>query len=373
MCSQHAETVLQFGTGRFLRAFADLFVHELGQRGCAVGKIVVLQSTGRDRAELLNRQGGRYHVAIRGLLEGRMVDRVVEVHSISRALAAETDWPHVLEAAQSAALATVVSNTTEAGYELDPQDSPQASPPGSFPAKLLAVLKARFDSGLPGLAVLPCELLEHNGERLRRLVLEQAERWGLSGQLREWICGECRWCDTLVDRIVSAPRPDDPLAAVDPLSAVAEPFALWLVQGRACAPGLCEHPAVRAVENLEPYYLRKVRILNGAHTALVAKAQPLGLTTVREAALDPVVGPWLRALVFDEIVPTLAGRTDAPDEFARQTLERFANPFMDHRLADIAIHHEVKLRTRLLPTYEEYRERFGRSPRLLREVLGSLV
>jgi tagaturonate reductase len=114
-----------------------------------------------------------------------------------------------------------------------------------------------------------------------------------------------------------------------------------------------------------------VRILNGAHTALVAKALPLDIQTVRQAVEDERIRPWLESLLFDEICPVLAGRTDQPEQFARQALERFANPYLEHRLADIALHHDVKLHTRLAPTLQEFRERFGHRPPILSEILGS--
>jgi len=205
---------------------------------------------------------------------------------------------------------------------------------------------------------------------LRGLVLQQAERWRLPSSTRAWIEAECTWHNTLVDRIVSAPRADDPLAVGDPLLAVAEPFALWLVEGSPAVPRLVDHPAVRSVADVTPYALRKVRILNGAHTALVAKARPLGFETVRQAVADPQIGSWLRALLLEEIVPTIADRTEGAAQFAHDTLERFANPFLDHRLADIALHHDVKLQTRLAPTFREYRRLFGRSPKLLGEIVG---
>ncbi|HUT87900.1 MAG TPA: hypothetical protein VMY37_00245 [Thermoguttaceae bacterium] len=364
------ETILQFGTGKFLRCFADLFVHEANQDGRAPGRVVVLQSTGFERARAFNQQGGRYHVAIRGLDAGQRVDRTVEVRSVSRALAAATDWDEVIAVARSESLRAIVSNTTEAGYALHPEDAPDDAPPRSFPAKLLCVLKVRFEAGLPPVAILPCELLEQNGTRLVGLLVEQLVRWGFSSDLRVWIEAGCLVPNTLVDRIVAAPSPGDPLAESDPLFAVAEPFALWLMDRSPDMPGLLEHPAVRVVEDLEPFHLRKVRILNGAHTALVAKARPLGLETVRGAVEDERVRPWLESLLFDEIVPTLEGRTEEPEQFARDVLERFANPFLEHRLADIALHHDVKLQTRLVPTLNEYRERFGRTPTRLSEILS---
>jgi len=367
------ETIVQFGTGKFLRAFADLFVHELNETAHGVGRIVVVQSTGAERAGVFNRQQGRYHVAIRGLEHGQPVDRTLVAGGVSRALAAPADWPQVLDMGRSDDLTTVISNVTEAGYALDPADAPDDAPPRSFPAKLLGLLRARFEAGRSGVTILPCELLEKNADRLLALLVEQARAWRLPEALGDWLRYECAWRNTLVDRIVSAPPPGDPLGASDPLFAVAEPFALWLIEGSFSDHGLARHRAVRAVDDLEPYYRRKVRILNGAHTALVAKARPLGFETVRQATLDARIGPWLRSLLFDEIVPVLEGRTDAPEQFARDVLERFANPFLEHRLADIALHHEVKLQTRLAPTRDEFVARFGRQPERLDEILGGCL
>ena len=363
------ETVLQFGTGKFLRAFVDLFVHELNRTGAPAGRVVVVQSTGGGRARAFGDRDGRYHVALRGLQQGRRIDETILVESVGRALTASDRWPDVLEVARGRSLEAIVSNVTEAGYALDPEEQPADAPPRSFPGKLLSVLRARFEARRPGVSILPCELLDRNAERLLDLVAQTARRWGLSGDLIDWIRSECTWHNTLVDRIVSAPSPDDALGAGDPLFAVAEPFASWLIEGSPRPSALMSHPAIQQVDRLEPYHLRKVRILNGAHTALVAKAMPAGFEIVREAVLDAEIGSWLKTLLFDEIVPALEGRTDDPRGFAQEVLQRFANPFLDHRLADIALHHDVKIKTRLTPTYEDFREKFGRAPRLLEEVL----
>lgn len=365
------ETVLQFGTGKFLRCFADLFVHEANRTDAPVGQVVVVQSTAAQRAGAFNQQDGRYHVAVRGLEDGHRVDRMIEVDSVSRALAARDHWQQVLDVGRGGSLQAIISNTTEAGFALDPEEPQHGDgPPRSFPAKLLSVLMARHASGGPGVTVLPCELLDSNADRLLGLVLEQAGRWNLTESVADWIRSECSWHNTLVDRIVSAPSDDDPLTAEDPLFAVAEPFALWLIEGSPALPGLVDHPAVQLVDELGPYALRKVRILNGAHTALVAKAMPAGFQTVRQAVLDPQIGAWLNRLLFEEIVPTLKGRTEGPGQFARDTLQRFANPYLEHRLADIALHHDVKLQTRLAPTVNEFRDRFGRVPELLNALLS---
>jgi tagaturonate reductase len=363
--------VLQFGTGKFLRAFVDLMLHQQNARGNAPRYVAAVQTTGAERAAALAARDGRFHVAVRGIAEGRRVDRVEEVQSIRRALSAASQWPEILAVACGETLRTIVSNTTEAGYRLCDEDRPDDAPPRSFPAKLLLVLQARYAAGLPGATILPCELLPANGETLRDRVVGQAGRWNLAKDLVDWLVGRCRWCNTLVDRIVGSLPADDPLTAEDPLACVTEPFALWLVEGREPVDGLLSHPSVQCVDRLEPYQIRKVRILNGAHTALVAKAMPAGFRTVREAIEDPSIRRWLRRLLFDEIVPVLEGRTEQPEAFARQVLGRFANPWIEHRLADIALAHEAKLAARLAPTLAEYRARFGRMPPLLSELLGT--
>jgi tagaturonate reductase len=363
------ETVLQFGSGRFLRAFADLFIHQANRQGQAVGRVVVVQSTGAERAGGLNRQAGRYHVVVRGLEGGAVVDRVEPVESVSRAVAAATQWDEVRALARSPDLRVVLSNTTETGYDLNPADGPDDAPPRSFPAKLLAVLRERFAAGLPGLTVVPCELREHNADLLRGIVDQLASTWGLPDDLRHWFGHECLWLNTLVDRIVTGTPKEHPLLAHDALLTVCEPYALWAVEQKPGAAPFLRHPAVVWTPDVRPYFLRKVRILNGAHTALLIRAKPRGFVTVREAVGDTELGAWLERLLFEEVVPVLEGRVGDAPGFARQTLERFRNPFVEHKLADIAAHHASKVAIRLAPTRREYEAKFGRVPPLLDEVL----
>ena len=366
------ETVLQFGSGRFLRAFADLFIHHGNTEGQAVGRVVVVQSTagGTGRTEGLNAQNGRYHVAVRGFENGEVVDRVEVCESVSRVVSAATDWPAVLEVARSPDLHTVLSNTTEAGYTLDMEDQPADVPPRSFPAKLLAVLKARFDAGQPGVTVIPCELLEGNALLLRAKVTELAARWGFGTEFLTWVNDECAWLHTLVDRIVPGTPKDHPLLATDPMLIAAEPFAFFALEDHPRSKFRLKHPAITRAANVEPYFLRKVRILNAAHTALLIKAVLRGFALVREAVNDPELAAWLQKLLHEEIVPTVEGRVDSAKRFAEQTVERFKNPFLDHKFADIALHHADKITVRLVPTAEEYAATFGKPPPLLTEVIA---
>ena len=363
------ETILQFGAGNFLRAFADLFVEHVNRGSAPVGRIVVVQSTSAGHGDSLNARGCRYQVAIRGFADGQVVDRLEPVASISRALAASTAWPEVLVVATSPDLRIILSNTTEAGYALAAGERPRGSgTPESFPAKLADVLWTRWAAGCPGVALLPCELHEQNAARLRAVVEQQARAWGAPAELLAWIETGCRWINTLVDRIVPGTPKDHPALANDPLLISAEPFAFWALETAGEAP--FTHPAIVTATDISPYYLRKVRILNGAHTALVAWAMPRGFTTVRSAVQDPEVGAWLRRVLDEEIVPVLEGRVDDPEGFAWTTLERFMNPFLEHPLASIALNHTSKVEVRLRPTLREYEAKFGRPAPLLSAALG---
>ena len=230
------------------------------------------------------------------------------------------------------------------------------------------MLRARYEAGAPGLTIVPCELRDHNADLLRGIVVGLAQTWGSPQPLIDWISRDCVWLSTLVDRIVTGRPREHPLLETDRLLVAAEPFAFWAVESRGGTP-FFENPAIHRVDEVQPYALRKVRILNGAHTALVARTRNSSLSTVREAVLHPEIRPWLEELLFQEILPAVDERIEDGERFARQVLERFANPFVEHKLSDIALYHDKKVKMRLVPTREEYEAKFGRPPKLLSELL----
>jgi len=361
-----AGTILQVGTGRFLRGFVAAFASEAAD----APRIIAVETTGSGMAARLAAQGSAYHLVVRGLVDGRPVERVTRISAIDRTIDARADWPAVLAAACDPDLRAIVSNVTEAGYVTDPDP---ATPPatGAYPGKLLALLLARDAAGLAPVPVLPCELVERNGERLRSLVLEEAARQGTDPVTVARIDRATPWGVTLVDRIVTTPLLPLPDGTDDPLAVAAEPFASWHVALPAAVPLPILHPAIARVADVGPFALRKIRILNGAHTALVARCRGTGIELVREAMADPAIAAWLEALLLDEIVPALGDRVEDGAGFARSVLERFRNPYLDHRLADIALHHETKLATRLIPTLADHRERLGREPVRLAALLDT--
>jgi tagaturonate reductase len=336
--------ILQFGASRFLQAHVDLFVSEALPRGEAMGRIAVAGTTGspesRRRIAAFAR-GKPYQVEVKGLASGAIVDESVEVVSVGAGVDAATQWDELERLFIAARCA--VSNTADRGYETNPEDRPDAGPPRSFPAKLAKLLLARFSAGAEPITLFPCELTPANGEVLRGVVLDVLDRWQVPAQARRWVEEECVWVNSLVDRIVSEP--------LEPLGAVAEPYALWAIEDQSGLELPCRHPAIVVAKDLKPYERLKLFILNLGHTYLAeiwAKgSEPPGLT-VREAIGDTATRAKLDALYEEEVLPVFAGigMGDEAHAYLKTVIERFSNPFLDHRLAEIYTNHEAKKRRR---------------------------
>ncbi|HEX6036899.1 tagaturonate reductase [Longimicrobium sp.] len=356
------ERAVQFGTGAFLRGFVEPFLDAANRAGRFGGRVVMVGSTGSGRDRVLAEQDGLFTLSVQGIQDGEPVHEQRVIGSVSRALSAVDEWDAVLACARNPLLELVFSNTTEVGIVLDEDDQPDLAPPRSFPGKLTRFLYERatafgFDPAR-GVVVLPCELIEDNGDKLRAIVLRLAERWHLDARFAAWIASAVPFCNTLVDRIVpGTPAPDaraeaeTALGYRDALLTVAEAYCLFVIQGdetmRARLP-FADVPGVAVTEDVAPYRLRKVRMLNGAHTITVPTAVLCGCETVLDAVRHPMVGPFLRRAMLDEIVPTV----DAPggEAYARAVLDRFANPYVQHALRDISLQQTMKMRVRVVPS-----------------------
>lgn len=371
------EKVLQFGTGAFLRGFTEYFIDESNRAGRLGGRVAMVSSTGSGRASALDAQDNLYTLVVRGLEDGQEIDHVRVLPVISRAISAKENWSSVLEAGTSSTLEYVVSNTTEVGITLDLEDRIDRSPPRSFPGKLTSVLHERarhFDyADDAGLVILPCELIDENGDELRRIVLRLAAAWDLGERFYDWITSANVFCNTLVDRIVPGTPPADELDSLqrqlgyrDEMLTVAEPYRLWAIETdnetRQRLEPLAADPGVLLVDDIAPYRTRKVRILNGGHTVSVPAAWLCGCETVQEAVEDPLVGNFLRHVILQEIVPVLDLEGDMAESFAGDVLERFGNPFIRHELLDITFQQTTKLRVRVVPSLLEWYEKFDAVP-----------
>ena len=336
---------VQFGTSRFLQAHADLFISEALDRQAAPGGITVVQTTGSaeraGRLAALTQPGG-YPVVIRGLVDGNPVDRVERVTSVARALSTDGNWDAVRDVVVAEA-EFLISNTGDTGYDVFGDDL-SAPVPRSYPGKLLLLLKARFDAGGQPLTVLPCELVSRNGDVLKAIVLELAlERLG-DTRLSDWLANEVIWANTLVDRIVSEP--------IEPAGAVAEPYALWAIEKQPRLKAPCAHASVLLVDDLTPYEKLKLHILNLGHTVLAdiwIRGRRDPGETVRQILGHADIARRLEDIYDREVVPAFAakGLGQQASAYVETTLDRFRNPFLDHRLADIANHHSEKIVRRI--------------------------
>ena len=368
------ERIAQFGTGAFLRGFIGHFIDRANRAGLAAGRIVAVASTGSGREAVLNEQDGLYTLVVQGVENGVPIRRTELITSTSRALSAADQWDAVLEYARSPHLELIFSNTTEIGIQLDDEDRADLTPPRSFPGKLTRFLFERaraFDyDANRGVVVVPCELIERNGEILNHIVLQLAERWALPPEFKRWVESAVPFCNTLVDRIV--PGDPDPVTREelfrevgyrDELITACEVYKLFAIAAPADLPQLRfakADPGVILTRDVTPYRDLKVRLLNGAHTILVPAALLCGCETVSEAIEHEHIGTFLRQVLFGELVASVDA--DGAEYFANDVLDRFANPFIRHALVDITLQQTMKMRVRVVPSILEYAAKFGRAP-----------
>jgi len=365
--------ILQFGEGNFLRCFIDWMVQKMNDRAGFDGAVQIIQPIGDELcapSKMLNERGGKYHTCLRGFMDGKQVEEIEEISSVKGV----DLWTNVERYATLPALRFVFSNTTEAGIQY-------VKGANTFPAKVLRLIKARHAAGLPGLVFIPCELIEHNGDCLKKCVISHLEdAKGFEGfekfeGLRKYIEEECVFCSTLVDRIVAG-RPDPESAARyaaqlgerDEVLVCGEPFHFFVIETPAGFDLEAELPLKKAGVNvvytpdMQPYRTRKVRFLNAAHTSIVYWGLERGFEEVAQVVGDPEGNAFLRKILFEEVYPTVNLPDAEKTEYANSIIERFANPFAHHKLASIALNTIAKWKTRCLPVVCDYYKLYGKLP-----------
>jgi tagaturonate reductase len=338
--------ILQFGTSRFLQAHADLFVSEAMQRGEAIGGITVVQTTSsseRNHRLCALAASDGFPVHIRGKKDGAVVDTVAMVRSVKRAISANDAWDETARIFADE-ISVVICNTADKGYDIGSEgEVTPATVPSSFPGKLTKMLKQRFETSGNALTILPAELIPRNGDVLKSVVHLLADRWSLGPDFRDWLDGSVIFSNTLADRIVSEP--------LEPAGAIAEPYALWAIEHRDGQLLPCSHPAIVVADDISPYEHLKLFILNLGHTLLtdgwIHSSLPRDMT-VREILADPAHRAGLLETYHEDILPGFdrMGLGAEATAYVDATLERFENPFLNHRLADIAQNHAEKIRRR---------------------------
>lgn len=383
----YPEKVIQFGEGNFLRAFVDWQIDKMNDEADFNGSVVVVQPLENGLVDMLNEQDGLYTLYLQGVQNGKAVKTHKIMNSISRGINPYRDYNEYLKLAENPEIRFIFSNTTEAGIAFDENDKLNEGCQKSFPGKLTALLFERFKvfngANDKGFIIIPCELIDRNGEKLKEIVLKYAEIWNLGQDFVNWINNANTFCCSLVDRIV----PGYPRDTIDEITAelgyedklinVGEIFHLWVIEGpQSIKDELPIDKAglnIKVVDDMTPYRTRKVRILNGPHTAMVPVAYLYGLETVGESVDHEVIGKFVHDVIYDEICETL----DLPHaelvEFSDAIIERFQNPYVKHYLMSIALNSMSKYKTRDLPSVTEFLKRKGTLPKKLVFSLASLI
>jgi len=379
--------IMQFGEGNFLRAFVDWIIQDLNDNGAINASVAVVQPMPMGRVAELAVQDGLYTVRLEGIDGGKTVKKSRVIDVIGDCINPFTEYERFLKYGESEDLQVIVSNTTEAGIAVDPTDTDFSACPKSYPGKLLALLKRRYEyfkgDKDKGLCIVPCELIDNNGDELYRCLTELAVINGFDKKFIEWLKTANHFTSTLVDRIV----PGYPRAEIDAIReetgyidnnvVKGEIFHLWVLKKEPVVQKV--FPAdgtglnVIFADDIKPYKQRKVKILNGSHTAMVPVAYLSGIDTVGEAVNDPVIGKFVHDFVFNEVNPTINLPADQMTAFANSVIERYKNPFIRHELMSIALNSTTKFRTRLLPTLEDYVKIKGELPLHLCFSLAAII
>ncbi len=357
---------MQFGEGNFLRAFIDWIVDSMNKKADFNAGVVVVQPMPFGRVKELTSADGLYTLYLQGINNGQTVKTHQVIDCLEDFINPFEEYQKYLDYAKSEDLEFIISNTTEAGIAFDPKDTDFTKTPNSFPGKLLAFLKARYDhfkgDVKKGLEIIPCELIDHNGDTLKEILVQLAEHNHMDKAFIDWVENANRYYNTLVDRIVPGyPRNEDKelwnqLGYVDNNMVVGEIFHLWVIDGKTVKDLETKLPTAKAglnvlfVDSIKPYKERKVKILNGSHTCLVPVSYLSGIDTVRETIEDKQLNQFVLDFIFNEVVPTINIPRDQMDSYANSVLERYGNPFVRHELMSIALNSVTKYKTRILPT-----------------------
>lgn len=368
--------VIQFGEGGFLRGFADWMLQKLSDIGEFDGSVAVVQPIEKGMCDMLTAQNCIYTHLIRGA-EGVEASKI---DVISRCVNPYEDFEEFLSLADLPEARFIISNTTESGIEFKDTDKMTDTPPAAFPAKLTLLLNRRFVKDLPGFILLPCELIDRNGDNLKKTVLQYAELWNLGADFKAWIENENVFCNTLVDRINTGYPKDEKidLGYEDNMVNTSEFFHLWVIETdfdleKELPFSKANLNVIITKDALEKYRTRKVRILNGAHTSMVPFALLSGFDTVKSCMDDDDMRSYIRTCLFDEIIPTLDLPIDELTDYAENVLIRFSNPYIKHYLSSIALNSVSKYKVRVLPSVLEYKKRFGSYPKHLVFALKKLI
>ena len=375
------EKVLQFGTGVLLRGLPDYFIDKANKQNIFNGRIVVVKSTGNNDTGAFEEQDGLYTQCVRGFSNHEIIEEYIINASVSRVLSARSEWSEVLKCASNPDLEVIISNTTEVGIVLVEDDDIKGNPPVSFPGKLLAFLYERFKifNGdiNKGMVIIPTELITGNGSKLQSIVIELSHLNRLDYAFIDWLENANYFCNSLVDRIVPGKLPalqqkaaDEILGYQDELAIMSEVYRLWAIESsnpkvKNILSFAQADESVVITPDINKYRELKLRLLNGTHTFSCGLAYLGGFETVKEAMQNKIMGQYVRDIMLNEIAPCIISQdllVEETNEFASNVLDRFRNPFLDHKWINITMQYTHKMKMRNVPLLIKHYQRDFKVP-----------
>ncbi|MDR1882691.1 MAG: tagaturonate reductase [Prevotella sp.] len=372
--------ILQFGEGNFLRAFVDWMIDKANGSGVMNHGIIAVQpiSGGENMVRIFKDQDCMYHVYLEGIKDKEPVKEIALIKSVVDIMNPYSQYAEYEKLLLSEDLEMIISNTTEAGIRYEEGDDLTAKPPKSFPAKMTALLHKRYKKfngdKNKGLLVICCELIEDNGSTLHEYILKHAGYNDLEEGFIDWVNTACHFYDTLVDRIVPGfPRENineikAEIGFDDNLVVKGEYFHVWAIGGDSIIKE--KFPLDKAglnvlfMDDIKAFRAKKVRILNGSHTAMVPVALQLGCETVMDAFNTPEIEKYINRMVAEEVLPCIDEDPEELKAFAARILERFYNPYLKHYLKDISLNSISKWETRDYPTVYDNCKKLNRDAKL---------
>ncbi|MEQ1512816.1 MAG: mannitol dehydrogenase family protein [Lysobacteraceae bacterium] len=346
--------IVHFGIGAFHRAHQAVYADDAMIRGEHGWGIIGVSLRSAAVAEQLNPQDGFYTLITRSAAG----DALRPIAAVQCVLVASAQAQAVIDAIAAPGTHIISFTITEKGYcrGTDGSLDPTLADAGSIYPFLHRGLAARRRAGLPGLTLLSCDNLSDNGVQLSRLLGEYLARHDPA--VLDWFQTRCSCPSSMVDRIVPATTPADRetlaqrLGMRDEAVVVTEPYSQWVIEDRFAGPRpQWQHSGVQLVEDVAPWEAAKLRMLNGAHSALAYLGLAHGHEFVHQAVADPLIAPSIRQLMLDEAAPTLPPMPGFDAQiYATALLARFANPALRHRLAQIAMDGSQKIPQRWLQT-----------------------
>ncbi len=357
--------ILQIGEGKLLRALIDPVIYQMRVRGWkGLVAMTNIRKSGSANIAGMKKQGGKYNVIFRD----QKGASALEINFVVPFFL-DSEWKNIVSISTSPDLKAVITNSTEAGYQIDEETFDETLVPGTFIGIITSLLYRRYISNVNSpITVFPTELISGNGNLLAERISGQLKLWNLGDRFERWIKEHVLFKNTLVDRIVTSLTDEQTLhfleeneGYTDHYGCMAEKYGRWWIEGpdrNSYTLPIYDAEEVELVDNLAGYQRMKLWILNGAHLYMACKGLSMGLKTVFEASRDSSIMDNVHRY-WNDVRDFIGLSIDTVDNFINETDKRFRQEWLNHQLKSIALNIREKWRIRIGDFMEAYMKRNG--------------